>query len=212
MLIHPGIKPITHHVPTEIGEAQPSVLKITFHITLHFTHHSLALTTRVLLLPFYTPILILHHYKLNTNGNTQPTFHALLHKTHAFIAGDFNAHSRRWNCRTTTRRGTSLHNIITHYELSLHAPNTSTASSNPNPSIIDLAVSNNPSFPITTNVINDLSSDNLPEAFKIDLINPISSPSVANNLHKFNNYLANSDITFNTVLTTPVTLITLFRS
>lgn len=96
-----------------------------------------------------------------------------------FIAGDFNAKSTHWNCTRNTTRGNSLHNFISHHQISLHAPSTPThisTNTNHRDSIIDLAISKNLPYPITTTTINDLSSDHLPVSFKIDLINPITAP------------------------------------
>lgn len=119
---------------------------------------------------------------------------------HTFIAGDFNAHNRHWNCISTSGRCRSLHNLISHHQLSLHAPNTPThipRVRNANPSIVDFAISKNLTYPITTSVINALSFDHLPITFKIVLINPIAPPSsVAIYWKTFHNFLNNVDLTY----------------
>lgn len=123
-----------------------------------------------------------------------------------FAAGDLNAKSRHWNCHSTCHRGVSLHGLITTNHFSLHAPNTPTRISNRRNqvhSIIDLAVSKNLNYPVTVTVINDLSSDHLPVAFKIDLVNPVSAPPSASiNWQKYTTYLNDNPIDFPEIQTT----------
>lgn len=96
-----------------------------------------------------------------------------------FPAGDWNCSNRRWNCSSTTHRGAALHRVITHYQASLHYPDSpthiDTRVGHAN-STIDFAISKLLPYQIRTFTINDLSSDHLPVAFKIDLIKPISAP------------------------------------
>lgn len=119
---------------------------------------------------------------------------------HCFIAGDYNSHNRRWQCYSNTQRGNSLHTFITHNNLSLHVPDKPTripTTAHGRPSTIDFAITKNFPYPITATTINDLSSDHLPVAFKIDLLNPISPPpSVAINWSKFTAYLNDHPLDF----------------
>lgn len=90
--------------------------------------------------------------------------------------------------------------MVTHLNLSLHTPNTPTRIlyGNSRPSIIDFAISKNFPFSVTTTAINDLSSDHTPVCFKIDRVDPPSSPpSQAVDSSKFRNFLFNSDFSRN---------------
>lgn len=120
-----------------------------------------------------------------------------LHFHHTFIAGDFNARHRNWNCHATAPGGTAVHNLVSANNYSLHAPRTPTHfQANSHPSIIDLAISNNFPFPVTTSTHNIFNSDHLPVSFKIDIINPISPPpSHAINWKEFYTHLENNNFT-----------------
>ena len=122
--------------------------------------------------------------------------------THAFLAGDFNAKNRRWNCHGTSSGGTSLHNLVVAHNFNLHAPATPTHPGNSRcrPSIIDFAISKNFPFPVTTNTLNIFNSDHYPVSFKIDIINPISPPpSVAINWKTFYDKLNNNNFTLHDI-------------
>lgn len=105
----------------------------------------------------------LRHFPINDLTHLSPQ------NTHCFIAGDYNARNQRWKCHSTTRRVSSLHNLTSYLQLGLHAPNTPThfVYDNYRPSTIDFAISKNLSFPITTTIINDLSSGHLPVCWSV---------------------------------------------
>lgn len=115
-------------------------------------------------------------------------------------AGDFNSKSRNWNNFGTDRRGRSLHTLLTHLTLSLHAPQTPTrisARPNQRDSIIDLGISKNFPNNISVNVLNNLNSDHLPVLFNIDFLPlPSPPPPTAIDWKKFNKFLTDNPITY----------------
>lgn len=119
-----------------------------------------------------------------------------------FLCGDLNAKNRNWNNRYNNSYGNSLHRIVNHFQLSLHAPPTPTcfAHNSRYGSIIDLGLSKNIPHSITASTVNALSSDHIPVLFKIDILNPITAtPSKAINWLQFQNYLENNPLPFPTV-------------
>lgn len=77
------------------------------------------------------------------------------------------------------RSGKSLHNLISHHNLSLLAPTTHTHISkvhNNRTAISDFVIRLNFSYSISTSVINALSCDHFNPVFKIYVINRIAYP------------------------------------
>lgn len=94
-----------------------------------------------------------------------------------FVAGDFNARHRLWNCLRANKAGNILATRSSSSDFFIHAPNSFTY--NPHngrkPSTLDLVLSNNLVNMSALSVVNDLSSDHLPVRFDIDLVAPPNS-------------------------------------
>lgn len=87
-----------------------------------------------------------------------------------FIAGDFNARHRQWNCLRANKAGNILASRSFLADFYIHAPKTPTyiPHHGRRPSTLDLVLSNNLVNMSSISVVNDLSSDHLPVCFTID--------------------------------------------
>lgn len=92
----------------------------------------------------------------------------------------YNDKSRHRKCHGKSQRGTALHNIFQQLNLRFYAPSVpkhiSTVSFIHN-SIIDLSISQNLLYTISSTVINHTTFDKLTVCFKNDIFNPLSPPT-----------------------------------
>ncbi|GBN46310.1 hypothetical protein AVEN_262264-1 [Araneus ventricosus] len=82
-----------------------------------------------------------------------------------FIAGDFNAKSRTWNCRTGYRFGKQLETFARLTGQKIIAPVIPTRYDRRRATIIDLAVTRNFNYACNATAEDELSSDHLPVKF-----------------------------------------------
>lgn len=104
-----------------------------------------------------------------------PDFHALLSANHpVLLAGDFNAKHHAWGCRVNNRKGHSLKDYSSLFDVEILAPDEPTHFSFGRPDILDIGLTKLfPSLP-KVEVIPELSSDHYPILFEIDF-SPITS-------------------------------------
>ncbi|GBN27840.1 putative RNA-directed DNA polymerase from transposon BS [Araneus ventricosus] len=113
-----------------------------------------------------------------------------------FIAGDFNAKNRQWNCSTTCRLGKHLLNFVKITKQILLTPESPTRNSTTGASIIDFAITRNINYLSTVRTENELSSDHFPVRFWLDTgTDPHYSQTFITNWKKYQQHI----ITNNTV-------------
>ncbi|GBO43054.1 hypothetical protein AVEN_53714-1 [Araneus ventricosus] len=120
-----------------------------------------------------------------------------------FIAGDFNAKSRSWNCRRGCRLGKQLLNFARLTGQKIIAPDTPTRFDRRGASIIDLAVARNLIVDCKATAVDELSSDHLPVKFWLNTTtdpnrNKIFKPHWKNFQHKIVSYPTNNFSPHNT--------------
>ncbi|GBN25618.1 hypothetical protein AVEN_243080-1, partial [Araneus ventricosus] len=114
-----------------------------------------------------------------------------------FIAGDFNAKSRSWNCRRGCRLGKQLLNFTRLTGQKNIAPDTPTRFDRRGASIIDLAVARNLIVDCKATAVDELSSDHLPVRFWLNTTtdpnrNKFFKPHWKNFQHKIVSYPTNN--------------------
>ena len=98
-----------------------------------------------------------------------------------FVAGDFNARHRQWNCLRANRAGNILVSRAASADFFIHAPSSFTyyPQGGRRPSTLDIVLSNNLVDMSPLSAVNDLSSDHLPVRFDVDVSVPfqLSQPT-----------------------------------
>ncbi|KAL1378650.1 hypothetical protein pipiens_015446, partial [Culex pipiens pipiens] len=91
-----------------------------------------------------------------------------------FVAGDFNARHRQWNCLKANRAGSILVSRAASSDFFIHAPPAFTYQppGGRRPSTLDIVLSNNLVNMSSLTVVNDLSSDHLPVRFDVNVSVP----------------------------------------
>ncbi|GBM61865.1 putative RNA-directed DNA polymerase from transposon X-element [Araneus ventricosus] len=115
-----------------------------------------------------------------------------------FIAVDFNAKNRQWNCSSTCRLGKHLLNFVKITKQILLTPETPTRISTTGASILDFAITRNVNYLSTVRTENELSSDHLPVRFWLDTdTDPHHSQTFITNWKKYQQHIiVNSTIDF----------------
>ena len=93
-----------------------------------------------------------------------------------FVAGDFNARHRQWNCLKANRAGNILVSRAASSDFFIHAPRSFTylPRGDRRPSTLDIVLSNNLVDMSALTVVNDLSSDHLPVRFDVNVSVPFN--------------------------------------
>ncbi|KAF8778780.1 putative RNA-directed DNA polymerase like protein [Argiope bruennichi] len=120
-------------------------------------------------LPNLPPINFVSVYN-PPNSNTAFTLDFELiyaYNTALFMAGDFNAKNKKWNCARTCRLGTQLDKFAGKTNARIIAPEEPTHYQNRSAYVIDIAIARNISQIITAETLNELSSDHMPVRFHI---------------------------------------------
>ncbi|GBM93414.1 hypothetical protein AVEN_110586-1 [Araneus ventricosus] len=85
-----------------------------------------------------------------------------------FIAGDYNAKHRHWNCNKANKLGNQLFSFAQHTKMNILAPETPTRFDPRGSTIIDIAITRHLNYASTVNSENELSSDHLPVRYWLD--------------------------------------------
>ncbi|GBO35418.1 putative RNA-directed DNA polymerase from transposon X-element [Araneus ventricosus] len=135
---------------------------------------------------------------LNTTMFTNDLEKLISYNSSTFIAGDFNAKNRQWNCSSTCRLGKHLLNFVKITKQILLTPETPTRISTTGASILDFAITRNVNYLSTVRAENELSSDHLPVRFWLDAAtDPHHLQTFITNWKKYQQHIiANSTIDF----------------
>ncbi|GBM68873.1 RNA-directed DNA polymerase from mobile element jockey [Araneus ventricosus] len=135
---------------------------------------------------------------LNTTMFTNDLEKLISYNSSTFIAGDFNAKNRQWNCSSTCRLGKHLLNFVKISKQILLTPESPTKISTTGASILDFAITCNVNYLNTVRAENELSSDKLPVRFWLDTAtDPHHSQTFITNWKKYQHHIiANSTIDF----------------
>ncbi|GBM54977.1 putative RNA-directed DNA polymerase from transposon X-element [Araneus ventricosus] len=79
-----------------------------------------------------------------------------------FIAGNYNAKHRHWNCNKANKLGNQLYSFAQNTKINILAPKTPTRFDPRGSTIIDIAITRHLHYASTVNSENELSSDHLP--------------------------------------------------
>ncbi|GBN28315.1 putative RNA-directed DNA polymerase from transposon X-element [Araneus ventricosus] len=133
---------------------------------------------------------------LNTSMFTNDLEKLISYNSSTFIAGDFNAKNRQWNCSTTCRLGKHLLNFVKITKQIHLTPESPTRISTTGASIIDFAITRNINYLSTVRTENEPSSYHLPVRFWLDTgTDPHYSQTFITNWKKYQQHI----ITNNTV-------------
>ncbi|GBO13212.1 hypothetical protein AVEN_54299-1, partial [Araneus ventricosus] len=146
------------------------------------------------------PINLISVYNppLNATMFTNDLEKLISYNSSTFIAGDFNAKNRQWNCSSTCRLGKHLLNFVKITKQIFLTPETTTRISTTGASILDFAITRNVNYLSTVRTENELYGDHLPVRFWLDTDTDLHhSQTFITNWKKYQQHIiANSTIDF----------------